>query len=166
VAEFQILPKNSGAISFFGIAIKSIRFRILSWVTAYFLRSCSPKFLIMDISGKLVQVLPTQTGTSGKGEWKKCSFVIETADKFPKKVCIVAWKDLVDQVQQIPAGSQVNVSFDVESREYNGKWYTDVKAWKVVSGGGSSAGQQYNRVEAPIPSSEPPMGDGIDDLPF
>jgi hypothetical protein len=120
----------------------------------------------MDISGKLVQVLPTQTGIGKNGEWKKNSFVIETADKFPKKVCIVAWKDLVDQVQQIPVGSQVNVSFDVESREYNGKWYTDVKAWKIVSGGTSNSNQSSNRANAPMPTSEPPMVDGTDDLPF
>ena len=117
----------------------------------------------MEISGRLVQILPTQTGMGKNGEWKKNSFVIETADKFPKKVCIIAWKDLVDQVQQIPVGSQVNVSFDVESREYNGKWYTDVKAWKVVaSGGGMSSG---SRNEAPMPSEEPPGAD-TDDLPF
>src|SRR5436190_23105626 len=107
----------------------------------------------MDISGKLVQVLPTQTGTGKNGEWKKCSFVIETADKFPKKVCIIAWKDLVDQVQQMPTGSQVNVSFDVESREYNGKWYTDVKAWKIASSGSAGATQQSSgRAGAPMPS--------------
>lgn len=117
----------------------------------------------MEISGKLIQVLPTQTGMGKNGEWKKNSFVIETADKFPKKICIIAWKDLVDQVQQIPTGSQVNVSFDVESREYNGKWYTDVKAWKIVTSG-SPGGAGY-RAEAPIPTSEPP-GTGTDDLPF
>jgi hypothetical protein len=121
----------------------------------------------MEISGRLVQTLPTQTGTSGKGEWKKCNFVIETGDKFPKKVCIVAWKDLVDQVQQIPAGSMVNVSFDVESREYNGKWYTDVKAWKIAAGSGSGTGSApSSRNQAPMPANEPPMADATDDLPF
>jgi len=120
----------------------------------------------MDISGKLVQTLPTQTGMGKNGEWKKCSFVIETADKFPKKICIIAWKDLVDQVQQLSVGSDLKVSFDVESREYNGKWYTDVKAWKIVSGGGGQASQStYNRSEAPMPMSEPPSI-GTDDLPF
>jgi Domain of unknown function (DUF3127) len=121
----------------------------------------------MEISGRLVQTLPTQTGQGKNGEWKKCNFVIETGDKFPKKVCIVAWKDLVEQVQQIPAGSMINVSFDVESREYNGKWYTDVKAWKIASGaGGGNVSSPSNRNSAPMPASEPPMVDGIDDLPF
>ena len=121
----------------------------------------------MDISGKLVQVLPTQTGMGKNGEWKKCSFVIETADKFPKKVCIIAWKDLVDQVQKLSEGSQLTVSFDVESREYNGKWYTDVKAWKIASGGAAPSSPSYssNRSEAPAPVSEPPAME-TDDLPF
>jgi hypothetical protein len=121
----------------------------------------------MEISGRLVQTLPTQTGMGKNGEWKKCSFIIETADKFPKKICIIAWKDLVDQIQQIPSGTQVNVSFDVESREYNGKWYTDVKAWKIVSGGSADTTPAPNRsrAEAPMPTSEPP-GSETDDLPF
>lgn len=116
----------------------------------------------MEISGRLIQTLPTQTGMGKNGEWKKCSFIIETADKFPKKICIIAWKDLVDQVQQIAIGTELKVSFDVESREYNGKWYTDVKAWKVIGNGGSSGGASN---EAPLPTSEPP-GAETDDLPF
>lgn len=121
----------------------------------------------MEISGRLVQTLPTQTGMGKNGEWKKNSFVIETADKFPKKVCIVAWKDLVDQVTQIPVGSQVTVSFDVESREYNGKWYTDVKAWKISAGAGSgNVSAPASRQQAPMPTSEPPAMDSTDDLPF
>ena len=117
----------------------------------------------MEITGRLVQTLPTQTGMGKNGEWKKCSFIIETADKFPKKICIIAWKDLVDQVQQISVGTELKVSFDVESREYNGKWYTDVKAWKVIaSDAGSSSLSSGN---APMPTSEPP-GVETDDLPF
>lgn len=118
----------------------------------------------MEISGRLVQTLPTQSGMGKNGEWKKCSFVIETADKFPKKICIIAWKDLVDQVQQISIGTELKVSFDVESREYNGKWYTDVKAWKVVANGGGQSSMGGGG-EAPMPSSEPP-GMDTDDLPF
>jgi len=118
----------------------------------------------MDITGKLVQILPVQTGMGKNGEWRKCSFIIEIVDsKFPKKVCILAWKDLVDQVQKLTEGSQLTVSFDVESREYNGKWYTDVKAWKISSSGSSqSAPSQY---EASMPANEPPPM-GTDDLPF
>ena len=120
----------------------------------------------MEIAGKLVQVLPVQTGTSPKGEWRKCSFIIEITDsKFPKKICILAWKDLVDQVQKLEVGSNINVSIDLESREFNGKWYTDVKAWKIATGAAGQSNQTSYRNEAPMPMSEPPAM-GTDDLPF
>ncbi len=123
----------------------------------------------MDITGKLVQVLPVQTGMGKNGEWRKASFIIEIVDsKFPKKICILAWKDLVDQVQKLTIGSDLTVSIDLESREFNGKWYTDVKAWKIASGGSGNSGQSnynQNRNEAPMPMSEPPAM-GSDDLPF
>lgn len=140
----------------------------MSFAPPHIFRVLAPLiFNSMEISGRLVQTLPTQTGMGKNGEWKKNSFVIETSDKFPKKVCIVAWKDLVDQVNQIPVGSQVTVSFDVESREYNGKWYTDVKAWKIAAGaGGGNMAAPSNRNQVPMPTSEPPMMDGTDDLPF
>lgn len=116
----------------------------------------------MDISGKIVQMLPLQTGQGKNGTWKKQEFILETGDTYPKKVCIAVWGDKID-MSQVKPGVAVTVSFDVESREFNGRWYTDVKAWKVVAQGqgGSSAG--------PAPSSAMPasMGAGADDdLPF
>lgn len=122
----------------------------------------------MEIAGKLVQILPIQTGMGKNGEWKKASFVIEMVDgKFPKKICILAWKDLVDQVQKLEVGADLNVSIGIESREFNSKWYTDVTAWKIVANGSSSvrSNSMPNRNEAPIPMSEPPAM-GTDDLPF
>jgi Domain of unknown function (DUF3127) len=120
----------------------------------------------MEITGKLIQTLPVQTGMGKNGEWRKCNFIIETADKFPKKICVNAWKDLVDQVQKISEGSEVTVSFDVESREFQGKWYTDVKAWKISSSGAGTSTSRPSapRNEAPPMSEPPPMG--TDDLPF
>ena len=95
----------------------------------------------MELTGKLIQVLEEQTGDGKNGKWSKCDFVIETvADKYPKKVCITAWGDLIGTVKATPIDSELKVSFDISSREYNGRWYTDVKAWKVESGsGGGSA---------------------------
>jgi hypothetical protein len=99
----------------------------------------------MDISGKLIQVLQEQGGEGKTGnKWAKCDFVIETQEKFPKKVCITAWNDLIGTVKGLNIDSEVKVSFDISSREYNGKWYTDVKAWKIEpgSGGGTSGSSQ------------------------
>lgn len=115
----------------------------------------------MDISGKILQMLPLQTGQGKNGQWKKQEFILETADTYPKKVCIAVWGDKIDMSGVTP-GAQVTVSFDVESREYNGRWYTDVKAWKVVAGskaGGAAASE-------PAPSFQNDPGGADDDLPF
>lgn len=93
----------------------------------------------MDISGRLVQVLQEQGGEGKNGKWAKCDFVIETQEKYPKKVCITAWNDLIGTIKALPIDSELKVSFDISSREYNGKWYTDVKAWKVEPGNGGAA---------------------------
>ena len=101
----------------------------------------------MDISGRLIQVLQEQGGEGKNGnKWAKCDFVIETQEKYPKKVCLTAWNDLIGTVKGLPLESEVKVSFDISSREYNGRWYTDVKAWKVEPGsGGSTGGSQPDR---------------------
>ncbi|MBS1595646.1 MAG: DUF3127 domain-containing protein [Bacteroidetes bacterium] len=95
----------------------------------------------MELTGRLIQVLQEQGGEGKNGKWAKCDFVIETSnEKYPKKVCLTAWNDLIGTVKAMPMESEIKVSFDISSREYNGKWYTDVKAWKVE--GGSGGGQQ------------------------
>ncbi len=111
----------------------------------------------MDISGKIIQLLPVQTGQGKNGIWKKQEFILETGDTYPKKVCIAVWGDKID-LNSFKTGEPVTVSFDVESREYNGRWYTDVKAWKVVRAAAGSG----SPVDQPI--DMPPAGD--DDLPF
>lgn len=85
----------------------------------------------MEIIGKVVAVLEIQSGTSKKGsEWKKRDFVIETLDeKFPKKVCFTLFGDRADACPSID--SVVNVSFDIDAHEYNGKWFNSINAWKV-----------------------------------
>lgn len=95
--------------------------------------------MALEISGRLVQLMPAQTGTGKNGPWKKCDFIIETADKFPKKVCISAWNEQADQIGKVALNTELKISFDVSSREYNGKWYSDIKAWKIVPHGVSSS---------------------------
>ena len=112
----------------------------------------------MEITGTLLQVLTPQTGTGKNGQWKKQEFIIETTDMYPKKVCLAAWGDKID-ISKFNLGQTVKASFDVESREYNGKWYTDVKAFGL---------QPVNKSENN--NSEPGMKvidiNGDDDLPF
>lgn len=139
----------------------------------------------MDITGKLIQVLQEQGGEGKNGnKWAKCDFVIETQEKFPKKVCLTAWNDLIGTVKGFPIDSEIKASFDISSREYNGKWYTDVKAWKVEasSGGGASSGasqparntnSNYSNSNGGGNNARPSEGEGSqeryvseDDLPF
>ncbi len=108
----------------------------------------------MDIKGKLVQLLPLQTGQGKNGQWRKQEIIIETQGQYPKKVCISIWGDKINE-SQLQIGNELNISFDVESREYNGRWYTDVKAWKVDGAGGASGyDNQYNQSREYNPSQE------------
>lgn len=88
----------------------------------------------MELSGKVFKVMPVESGEGKNGTWKKQQVVIETDSngKYPKKVCVVFWSDLVSS-DSFVEGKDISVEFDIESREYNGKWYTDVKAWRINS---------------------------------
>ena len=119
----------------------------------------------MQLTAKLIQVLPLQKGAGKNGEWKKQDIIVETDGTYPKKVCVSIWGDKINE-SQLRIGAQLKIDFDVESREYNGRWYTDVKAWKVETAEGASgsaggnAGGQFNQ-------GAPAMGGGNeDDLPF
>ena len=85
----------------------------------------------MELTGKIIKINDLQTGTGKNGEWKKQDFVIEIPGTYPKKVCLAAWGDRAQEVQALGVGMEVKASIDIESREYNGKWYTDVKVWKL-----------------------------------
>lgn len=88
----------------------------------------------MEISGKIIELLAVKSGQSANGEWRKQEYVLETDSQYPKKICFMAWGDKIDQFN-IKQGETLAVSIDLESREYNGRWYTDVKAWKVSRDG-------------------------------
>ena len=84
----------------------------------------------MQLTAKLTQLLPIQTGTSKNGEWKKQDIIVETDGQYPKKVCVSIWGDKINE-GQLQIGNILQIDFDIESREYNSKWYTDIKAWKI-----------------------------------
>ncbi len=113
----------------------------------------------MEITGTLHQVFDPVTGQGKNGTWKKQEFLIEIPGQYPKKVLISVWGDKINLASFKP-GSQVTVGIDVESREYNGKWYTDVKAWKMNAGGAAVAQPDP---EAPMPP--PPSYEGVDSMP-
>lgn len=84
----------------------------------------------MQLTAKLIQLLPLQTGVGKNGEWEKQDIILETPGQYPKKVCVSVWGDKINDAH-LQVGNQLIVDFDVESREFNGKWYTDLKAWKI-----------------------------------
>lgn len=128
----------------------------------------------MDVSGKIIAVLPEQGGTSKMGnEWKKQEFVLETHDQYPKKVCFQIFG--ADKIQQagIQLGEEVRVYFDIDSREYQGRWYTNISAWKVERpaqdgmGGGMPGMENQVSVGFAAPASPDfPSPNPVDDLPF
>ncbi|MHB9055378.1 MAG: DUF3127 domain-containing protein [Paludibacteraceae bacterium] len=84
----------------------------------------------MEISGKIIAVLPQQSGQGKNGQWRSQDYVLETGDQYPKKVCFNLFNDKIDKFP-IAINDAVTISFDIESREYNGRWYTTVRAWNV-----------------------------------
>ncbi|MCI9285310.1 MAG: DUF3127 domain-containing protein [Muribaculaceae bacterium] len=85
----------------------------------------------MEITGKIIVALPEVGGTSAKGNaWKKRDYVLETQETYPKKVAFNFFGDRVDQFP-LEVGQMVKISFDIDSREYNGRWYVDIRAWKA-----------------------------------
>lgn len=114
----------------------------------------------MEIKGKLIQKLGLETGVSASGkDWKKQSIVIETIETYPKKVYISFMGDKVDELSNVYPGVTVTVSVNIESREFNGKWYTQINGWKLKM---EAATQQ-----TPQPTSEPEFPESFDDdMPF
>lgn len=93
----------------------------------------------MEFEGVVMQVLPAVKGTSARGEWSKQDVIFEQSGEFGRKVCVGFWGDKAQDAAGLVPGEKVRVSANVESREYNGRWYTDVRAWKMERAGATGA---------------------------
>jgi hypothetical protein len=115
-----------------------------------------------EITGKVIQILDQVSGTGAKGNWVKQDFVIETLGDHPKKAAFQAWNDKIDLIPEI--GKEATISYNIESREYNSKWYTDLRVWDIKVAGSKPAEK--------APAKTEPVKTGInltteeDDLPF
>lgn len=135
----------------------------------------------MELEGRIVRKLNVQTGTSARGAWSKQEFILEYQEgSFPSQVCLNVWgDDKVRDLDRYQVGDKVKVSFNLSSREFNGRWYTDVRAWRIepaVSAQNAHQGvsQQYAApvgsgyvADAPMPGDNDfssPVSD--EDLPF
>lgn len=127
----------------------------------------------LEIEGKLFQVLEGVTGDGRNGKWFKQDFVVEVPGEYPKNVCFTVWgEDKARVLTSLKNGDSVKVSFDISSREFKGKWYTEAKAWKIEAGGASSGQGQTHKYAAknappPLTASDIPAEPAEDDdLPF
>ena len=122
----------------------------------------------MEITGKIIAVLPERGGVSKTGnEWKMQEYVLETHEQFPKKLCFnVFGADKIAQFN-IQAGDELTVSFDINAREYNGRWYNDIRAWRVERGTAPAAAETpvINAPKVEVPDFSKGANDP-DDLPF
>ncbi|MDE6099972.1 MAG: DUF3127 domain-containing protein [Paramuribaculum sp.] len=124
----------------------------------------------MEIKGKIIVALPEMTGVSKSGNnWKKREYVLETQETYPKKVHFDFFGDRADQYP-LSVGDDITLSFDIESREYNGRWYTSIRGWKAEKSGMTQPSAGMPPIDANMPPAPPfaelPSGGGDEDLPF
>jgi hypothetical protein len=130
--------------------------------------------MALELEGRIVRKLGVQSGTSARGAWSKQEFVFEYQEgNFPTQVCMNVWgEDKVRELDKYQVGDKVKISFNLSSREYNGRWYTDVRAWRIEPASGYAQpapeyGAQAVPMSAPMPSADDmssPLSE--DDLPF
>ena len=118
------------------------------------------------LEGRLVQILSAQEGQSTRGAWKKQDFIIETSEQYPKKVCICCWNEKTDELSKFQLDDNLRVSVNIESREYNSKWYTDIKAWRIEQLNTESTTNSNPAISEDDISGVSFSNDENDDLPF
>ena len=129
--------------------------------------------MALELEGKIARKMNVQSGTTARGAWSKQEFVFEYQEgNFPSQVCMHVWgDDKVKELDKYQVGDKVKVSFNLSSREYNGRWYTDVRAWRIEPVGQVAPVQQG---VPPVTADDPYMsgagtyGASLDeeDLPF
>lgn len=122
----------------------------------------------MEVRGTIIVVQPVQTGEGKNGVWKKQEYVVEydQQSQYPRKMMFNLWGDKIDQFN-IQQGQAVSVHFDVDCREYNGRWYNDIRAWKVEADNGMPESGDFPPTADQLPSAPDfsPSEEGSD-LPF
>lgn len=129
----------------------------------------------MELQGKVIAVLPARSGVSARGEWKSQSFVIETHDSFPRKMVFDVFGEERLTRFNIQLGQEVNVSFDIDAHEYNGRWFNNIRAFdvrlvdpntvSVAPAAQAAPAAPQQPANAPFPP-QPEQSNSDDDLPF
>lgn len=142
----------------------------------------------MDLTGKIIAILPARSGQSQRtgNPWMTQEYVIEVPGQYPRKMVFNIFGE--DRIKQfnIQAGEELTVQFDIDAREYNGRWFNDIRAYNIIRGqvaqtvpaattigGAAPAGAPFppqqpdGMANAPFPPAQEPAGDNAaDDLPF
>ena len=129
----------------------------------------------VELTGRIAQILPLEQGVSKAGNsWRKQVFILETQDQYPRKVAISLLNDNIDKYA-IQVGKVVTANLEIESREWNGKWYTEVKAWQLTYPQGQPVATHLATSPQPVatyaqpvatPSAAPAQPQAAEDLPF
>ena len=134
--------------------------------------------MALELEGRIARKLGVQTGTSARGSWSKQEFVFEYQEgNYPTQVCMNVWgEDKVRELEKYQVNDRVKVSFNLSSREFNGRWYTDVRAWRIEPAGAARQQNQYDYAQsagsysaptgAPMPTADDMSVPADDDLPF
>ena len=136
--------------------------------------------MALELEGTLRQKLGAQSGTSARGTWSKQEFIVEFPDgNFTSQACFTAWgQDKVAELDKYQVGDRIKVSFNLKSREFNGRWYNDLQIWRIAPAGQAqpaAAAPAYAPAapQAPAPMAPAPTFDDMpadsgpeDDLPF
>lgn len=136
--------------------------------------------MALELEGTLRQKLGAQSGTSARGTWSKQEFIVEFPDgNFTSQACFTAWgQDKVAELDKYQVGDHIKVSFNLKSREFNGRWYNDLQIWRIAPAGQAqpaAAAPAYAPAapQAPAPMAPAPTLDDMpadsgpeDDLPF
>ena len=136
----------------------------------------------MEITGKVVRLGNLTEGTSARGPWRKQELIIETEEQYPRTVCLICWTNQIDEIQKFAPGQTIKAQIEISSREFNGKWYTDVRVWRFDPVGAqpvaAPATQPQQPMQQPMMHQTPPAAtlvqdyypptgdDSTDDLPF
>ena len=131
----------------------------------------------LELEGRISRKEARQSGQSARGSWVKQDFILEYQDgSFPAEVCFTSFgNEKVAELDKFQVGDLVKVSFNLRAREYNGRWYNDVRVWRISPAGQSrpqaaapAPQVSYGAAPAPAPSLEdmPAEDDGSNDLPF
>ena len=133
----------------------------------------------MEITGKVVRLGNLVEGTSARGPWRKQELIIETEEQYPRTVCLICWTNQIEEIQKFAPGQTIKAQIEISSREFNGKWYTDVRVWRFDPVGAAAPmgtpvqqAQQPMHQTPPAPAAAPandyypPTEESVDDLPF